>query len=213
MLVHVGGWERDTKEAAFETMFRQRKIVFHDQKQWDVKLVDGQFEIDEYDRDDTAYLMSFDAAGHLRGSIRLLSTATDHMMTGPFGRMFPDISFSSPAIWEATRFVALGGGLQPNGVSTAACEILLGMCRFGLDNGVGHITAVYDAGMARLYRRCGLTHVELGRFRTPAHGTVFVGLWEITPALETAILAATGLEREAPADRPSFPLQEVCDAA
>ena len=67
------------------------------------------------------------------------------------------------------------------------------MCRFGLDNGVKHITAVYDAGMARLYRRCGLSHVELGRHRSKEHGTVFVGLWEISTALEGAILAATGL--------------------
>jgi len=194
MLLHVGGWERSDRNELFDTMFRQRKSVFHDEKGWDVKVVDEQFEIDEYDRDDTAYLMSFDGSGGLTGSIRLLSTATPHMMSGPFGQMFPQVSFRSPAIWEATRFVALGGRLQPNGVSTAACELLLGMCRFGLDHGVGHITAVYDAGMARLYRRCGLTHVELGRHRTAEHGTIFVGLWEISPALEASILAATGLE-------------------
>ena len=196
MLIHVGGWERGVRAEIFERMFRQRKRVFHDEKQWDVKVVDGEFEIDKYDRDDTAYLMSFDPSGAMVGSIRLLSTATPHMMSGPFGEMFPEVSFRSPAIWEATRFVSLGGGaLQPNGVSTAACELLLGMCRFGLDHGIGHITAVYDAGMARLYRRCGLTHVELGRHRTAEHGTVFVGLWEITPALEESILTATGLER------------------
>lgn len=202
MLIHVGGWERGVRGEIFERMFRQRKRVFHDEKQWNVKVVDGEFEIDEYDRDDTAYLMSFDPSGSMVGSIRLLSTAMPHMMSGPFGEMFPEVSFRSPAIWEATRFVALGGGaLQTNGVSTAACELLLGMCRFGLDHGIAHITAVYDAGMARLYRRCGLTHVELGRHRTAEHGTVFVGLWEVSPALEESILAATGLER--PVSAPS----------
>jgi N-acyl-L-homoserine lactone synthetase len=195
MLRHLTGCDRNQRSEDFDKMFRQRKIVFHDQKKWDVKLVDGEYEIDEFDRDDTSYLMSFDRYGELVGSVRLISTAMPHMLPGPFRSMFPDVQFTSPIIWEATRFLVLGDrSVQPNQVSTAACEILLGMCRFGLDYGVRHITAVYDAGMARLYRRCGLTNVELGRHRTAEHGTVFVGLWEISEELETSILAATGLE-------------------
>lgn len=195
MLRQALGYERSKHPVAFDTMFRQRKIVFHDEKKWDVKIVGGEFEIDEYDRDDTCYLMSYDASGALVGSVRLLSTAMPHMLSGPFRDMFPDVGFTSPVIWEATRFVVLGDrSVQPNQVSTAACEILLGMCQFGLENGVRHITAVYDAGMSRLYRRCGLTNVELGRCRTPEHGTVFVGLWEISEALEASILAATELK-------------------
>jgi N-acyl-L-homoserine lactone synthetase len=121
------------------------------------------------------------------------------MLSGPFHSMFPEVSFTTPLIWEATRFVMIGDrSVQPNLVSTAACEILLGMCRFGLNYGVGHINAVYDAGMARLYRRCGLTNIELSRYRTAEHGTVFVGLWEISEALEASILAATGLENKPP---------------
>lgn len=194
MLQHLTGCDKSKRKEEFRRMFHQRKIVFHDQKQWDVKLVDDEYEIDEYDREDTSYLMAFDRGGELVGSVRLISTTMPHMLAGPFQSMFPDVGFTSPIIWEATRFVVLGDrGVQPNMVSTAACEILLGMCQFGLDNGVRHIMAVYDAGMARLYRRCGLTNVELGRHRTPTHGTVFVGLWEISEALESAIIAATGL--------------------
>ena len=194
MLRLVPGFERNRQRDAFGRMFRQRKIVFHDQKKWDVELVDGEYEVDEYDRDDTVYLMSFDPCGELVGSVRLISTAAPHMLAGPFKSMFPDIGFTSPIIWEATRFVVFGDhNVQPNQVSTAACEILLGMCQFGLENGVRHITAVYDAGMSRLYRRCGLTNLELGRCRTARHGTVFVGLWEISEVLEASILAATGL--------------------
>jgi len=29
------------------------------------------------------------------------------MLSGPFQTMFPDIGFSSPLIWEATRFAVL----------------------------------------------------------------------------------------------------------
>jgi N-acyl-L-homoserine lactone synthetase len=194
MLMQVEGYEKDKYRELFNKMFWHRKIVFHDQKQWDVRLVDGQYEIDEYDRDDTCYLLSFNSRGEMMGSMRLISTAMPHMMSGPFRAMFPDVGFSSPLIWEATRFAVLGDrSVQPNQVSTAACELLLGACQFGLRNGVRHMTSVYDASMLRLYRRCGLPNPELQRHRTAQHGTVFVGLWEISEKMENAILAATGL--------------------
>lgn len=194
MLVQIGGHERTKYGKHFATMFHHRKIIFHDQRKWDVKVTDDHYEIDEYDREETSYLMSFDEKGDLVGSIRLISTIMPHMMSGPFSKMFPDISFKSPVIWEGTRFAVHGDrAVQPNLVSTAACEIMLGTVQFGLQHGVRHITAVYDAGMSRLYRRCGFTNFELGRFRTAEHGTVFVGLCEITDELEASVRAATGL--------------------
>src|SRR5205823_662323 len=136
MLKQIQGFERDKSADDVNLMFKHRKLVFHDQKKWDVKLVGGEYEIDEYDRDDTVYLAAFDRAGQLVGSVRLISTIMPHMLDGPFRGMFPDVAFKSPVIWEATRFVVVGDrSVQPNQVSTAACEILLGMCRFGLDNG------------------------------------------------------------------------------
>ncbi len=202
MLMQVEGHEREKYRELFNRMFRQRKIAFHDVKHWAVQITDEQYEIDEYDRDDTCYLMSFDARGELVGSLRLISTAMPHMMSGPFRSMFPDVGFTSPLIWEVTRFVVLGDrSVQPNRVSTAACELLLGACQFGLRNGVRHMTSVYDASMLRLYRRCGLPNPELQRYRTAQHGTVFVGLWEISQHLESSILATTGLG-EAPRATP-----------
>ena len=194
MLVQIAGHERDKNEENFAKMLNHRKIVLHDIKKWDVNIVDQMYEIDEYDRDDTVYLMSLDRNGELVGSMRLISTAMPHMTSGPFKKMFPDVQFSSPNIWEATRFVVMGDrNVQPNGVSTAACELLLGTIQFGLDNGVRHITGVYESSMTRLYRRCGLSNVEIARHRTEAHGVVYVGLWELSEALESSVIAATGL--------------------
>lgn len=203
MLVQINGHERNEYEKHFATMFNHRKIIFHDQKKWDVKVTDLNYEIDEYYREDTSYLMSFDQRGELVGSIRLISTTMPHMMSGPFAKMFPDVSFKSPMIWEGTRFAVLGDrSVQPNLVSTAACEIMLGTVQFGLIHGIQFITAVYDAGMSRLYRRCGFTNFELGRYRTAEHGTVFVGLCEITEELEASVRAATGLSDAEPSRLP-----------
>ena len=70
---------------------------------------------------------------------------------------------------------------------------MLGVVQFALDNGIQNIVGVYDAAMARLYRRCGFTTIELARFRTAEHGTVYAGLCPISKSLEASVLAATAL--------------------
>lgn len=188
-------------------MFRQRAAVFRDQLGWDV-VVDAQGrERDIYDRDDTAYLISTDAAGVPRGSVRFLSTVTDHMMTGPFRTMFPELTIRSPTIFEATRFVADNGrGLRGNGVGETACELLVGMCEFGLDHGVTQVIALMEAPVLRVYRRCGLTQYILGRHQGP-HGAIMLGLWNIDRALLASMRRATGISSSVFAPPP--PLDRV----
>jgi N-acyl-L-homoserine lactone synthetase len=204
MITIAYGFERDQRPDLFEQMFRQRKKVFIDDKKWDIEAVGGEFEIDEYDRDDTVYICSLSSDGALAGSIRLLNTLTDHMAAGAFKDMFPQLTIRSPTIWEATRFaVPDDPHVQPNGVSRAACEVMLGTCLFGLEHGVSQLTAIYEAPMARIYRRCGVKHYILGRHRSPEHGAVHFALGEISRDLETSIRSATGLS----------PVEVVAEAA
>lgn len=194
MISIVHGYERAERPDLFAAMFRQRKTVFIDQKKWDLEPVDCEYEIDEFDRDDTVYVCSLLPDGNLAGSIRLINTTTEHMAGSVFQHMFPGLTICSPTIWEATRFaVPDDRRLQLNGVSRATCEIALGMCLFGLEYGVSQMTAIYEAPMARIYRKCGSTHYILGRHRSQEHGAVHFGLWDISRDLEASIRAATGL--------------------
>lgn len=194
MIRYVYGYERQEMPQLFEEMFRQRKKLFVDEKKWDIKTVNGEFEIDEYDRDDAVYVCSLQDNGALAGSVRLLSTLTDHMASGAFKSMFPELMIRSPTIWEATRFaVSDVSRLQPNGVSHAACEVMLGTCLFGLEHGVSQLTAIYEAPNARIYRKCGVKHYILGRHRSPEHGAVHFALGEISRELEASIRRATSL--------------------
>ncbi|WOJ88705.1 acyl-homoserine-lactone synthase [Methylocapsa polymorpha] len=194
MISIVFGYERSERPALFDEMFRQRKKVFIDEKKWDLKPVNGEFEIDEFDRDDTVYICSLFPDGGLAGSVRLLNTATDHMAISAFQPMFPGLMVRSPTIWEGTRFAVRDDRrLQGNGASRAACEILLGTCLFGLEYGVSQMTAIYEAPLARMFKKCGLDHIILGRHRSEAHGSIHFGLWDISRELEASIRAKTGL--------------------
>lgn len=194
MIVFVNGYERETKPEIFDAMFRHRKSVFIDQKKWALEPVDGVYEMDEYDREDTVYTCSLLPSGELAGSVRLLNTSTPHMANGPFKKMFPDVTVCSPTIWEGTRFaVPEDRRLQPNGVSRAACEVLLGLCLFGIEYGVSQMTAIYEPPLARVFKKCGLTHYVLARHRSVEHGPVHFGLWDISREVEASIRAATGI--------------------
>ena len=48
--------------------------------------------------------------------------------------------------------------------------------------------------MARVYRRCGLRNIVLGRHRTAEHGWIEFGLWDINKDLERSIRQATALD-------------------
>ncbi|MEJ0095532.1 MAG: acyl-homoserine-lactone synthase [Methylocella sp.] len=194
MLEIVHGYERSERPELFKSMFRHRKSVFIDQKQWELQPTEEEFEIDEFDRDDAVYICSLLPDGSLAGSVRMLSTTTDHMAVSAFKDMFPGLTVRSPTIWEGTRFVVpYDRRLQPNGASRAACEVLLGICLFGLEYGISQMTAIYEAPMARTFKKCGISHLILGRHRSPEHGSLHFGLWDISPELEASVRKATGL--------------------
>ncbi len=194
MISIVHGYERSERPALFDEMFRQRKKVFIDQKKWDLKPIDGEFEYDEFDRDDAVYVCSLLPDGSLAGSARFLNTTTEHMAGSVFQGMFPGLMIRSPTIWEITRFaVPDDRRLQPNGVSRAACELLLGICLFGLEYGVSQMTAIYEAPLARMFKKCGLDHIILGRHRSDEHGALHFALCDISRELEASVRAKTGL--------------------
>jgi N-acyl-L-homoserine lactone synthetase len=194
VLTFLNGYERSSRPKLFDAMFRQRKSIFIDQKKWPLTPVNAEYEIDEFDRDDTVYVCSLLPDGSLAGSARFINTTMDHMADTAFRHMFPGLTIRSPTIWEVTRYaVPEDRRIQPNGVSRAACEIILGTCLFGLEFGVSQVTGVYEAPMARIYKKCGLKHYVLGRHASPEYGSVHFGLWDISREHEASIRAATGL--------------------
>src|SRR6201997_1694772 len=146
-------------------MHRIRKAVFRDRLGWDVT-VRGEFEIDEYDALGPSYLLSIDGNATVNGCVRLLPT------TGP--NMLRDISPSfvtraavphGERVWEASRFAVSGKGnsiAAETGLSQTTYELLIGVLKFGLSNGITMIACVVDVRMERILRRAGWQLERLG---------------------------------------------------
>jgi len=69
------------------SMFEDRKRVFVDLFRWDLAVIGGRFEIDQFDDAAAVYLLISDQGGNHRGSLRLLRTDRPHIL----GSLFPQL--------------------------------------------------------------------------------------------------------------------------
>jgi acyl-homoserine lactone synthase len=103
-MIHiVDSRESSAKERLLQSMFADRKRLFVDLFGWEVPVVEGQYEIDQFDTDHTIYVIAADAAGEHEASIRLCPSSQPHML----GTIFPHLCpFGVPVgetIWESSR--------------------------------------------------------------------------------------------------------------
>jgi N-acyl-L-homoserine lactone synthetase len=74
-------------DPALRSMFEARKRVFVDLLKWDVPVLDGRFEVDQFDTPDAVYLVLADESANHRASARLLRTDRSHIL----GQLFPSL--------------------------------------------------------------------------------------------------------------------------
>lgn len=86
-----------------EQMHRDRKRVFVDWLKWNVLVTDGVCEVDQFDNDDTVYLVEAEGGRHL-ASIRLLPSTRPHLMSEVFSSLCAEGVPRGEDIWEFTRF-------------------------------------------------------------------------------------------------------------
>lgn len=188
MIRAVQGDDRGQCPALIDEMFRGRAAVFRDKLHWDVQVQDG-WEVDRYDGLNPLYLISVDADGHVRGSLRLMPTTGPTLLGEVFAHEFDEpVDIRSATIWEGTRFCVHphrnGSVLTSTGVNLVTSELFMAMCEVGLAAGLTQIIGVYDPRLIRIYRRIGWSPEQLAmstRYRT---SPIYVGLWDIS---ETAL--------------------------
>ncbi len=73
-IVVESGCASPSAERMLRAMFEDRKSVFVDLLKWDVPVLDGRFEIDQFDDEHATYLIIADGDGDHLGSARLLPT-------------------------------------------------------------------------------------------------------------------------------------------
>jgi acyl-homoserine lactone synthase len=122
-------------------MFADRKRLFVDLFGWDVPVVDGRYEIDQFDTIGTVYIICADAAGGHEASIRLTPTTQPHMLGELFAHLCPAGVPTGPTIWESARLCLP----QRHGAARRRQlrnELISAMVDFALARGISCFTGV-----------------------------------------------------------------------
>jgi acyl homoserine lactone synthase len=158
MIRIINGARRQQFPADIDAMHRLRKRVFHDLLGWDVQVRDS-WEIDDYDRANPLYVLSYGEEGAVRGALRLLPTLGPNMLDDTFPQLLghgPQIR--NAAIWESSRFCIdpqISQDRGSNQVTIAAAELMCGVGELGIASGLSHIVTVTDVFLERMFKRMG----------------------------------------------------------
>lgn len=191
MLHIVGGTASARRDGVMRSMFEARKRVFVDLLKWDVPVIDGRFEIDQFDDSHAIYLVVTGSDGGHLASTRLLPTSRAHIL----GDLYPDLCADpvprGPDTMEITRF-CLDRGATAAGRRCARNCLVRAIADFGLANQVSCYTGVAERGWYQQILAFGWRCRPLGLPR--AHGGTLLGALAIDIDADTpALLARTGL--------------------
>lgn len=128
-------------QSLLASMFADRKLLFVDLFAWDVPVVDGIYEIDQFDDGHTVYLIAPEADGSHAASIRLNPTSRPHMLGSLFPHLCPLGVPSDAETWESTRLCLP----QRHGAArrrTLRNLLLSAMVDFAIERGITGYTGV-----------------------------------------------------------------------
>lgn len=176
-------------------MFEARRSVFVDLLGWDVPVLDGKYEIDEFDNAHARYLILADANLNHLGSVRLLATDRPHILDTLFPALCAGPVPSGRDIFEVTRF-CLDRSLNAGQRRRVRDQLVTALTAHALGNGIGTYTGVAEGTWLNQILRFGWQATRLGQPMPELHGNLGalrIEIDETTPSR----LAATGMWRPA----------------
>lgn len=163
MVVVVNAENRRLFEADLVQMYRQRKAVFVDKAGWKIP-VNGDMEMDAYDRDDTIYLLAKDGpVGQVLASVRLLTTTGPHLMCELFNAADREKMPRGATVWEVSRFCTAPGIVGRGRRHALLWEIICGVLETGLLFGVEEVVFAASRALLPLALHGGWEVETLGR--------------------------------------------------
>ncbi len=144
-----------------ETMFADRKRLFVDLFGWDVPVVDGRFEIDQFDTAHTVYIIAADDDGAHEASLRLMPSTRPHMLADLFPALCPHGVPVGPTTWESTRLCLP----QRHGAARRRAlrnSLISAMVDFALTRGIDRLTGVLPDAFRREVLAMGWAAEPLG---------------------------------------------------
>jgi N-acyl-L-homoserine lactone synthetase len=187
-IIVEGGCPKPCSDRTLKAMFEDRKSVFVDLLQWDLAVLDGRFELDEFDDRHATYLIIADEKGDHLGSARLLATTRPHIL----GALFADLCAAPPPtgadVLEITRF-CLSRRHDAASRRRTRNQLVSALALYALENGIRTYTGVAELAWLQQILAFGWDCRPLGlpvRFECGMIGALAIEIRSDTPGLLAA---------------------------
>ncbi len=162
---------RDLSANDREGMFRLRYETFRVRLGWDVETTDDGLEIDQFDGDDSQYILARSPEDDIDACWRLLPTLGPNMLRD----VFPQLLHGQPApaaadVWELSRFAlatdrlaaAEQAGNYQLSFGPLSVQLMAEAARFAKARGIVRYVTVTTAAIERMLKKQGLHIHRLG---------------------------------------------------
>jgi len=151
-------------DAAMRAMFEARKKVFVDLLQWELPVLAGRYELDQFDNPDAHYLILSETDGTHLASARLLPTTGPHLLDSQFAELADEPIPHGPSVYEITRF-CLDRQLTAIQRREARDRLVRGLVDFALEKQITTYTGVAEPAWLRQILTFGWDAHALGQAR------------------------------------------------
>lgn len=202
MIILKNGREEPSGNRTLRAMFEDRKSVFVDLLKWDLPVLEGRFELDEFDDEHATYLIVADQNGDHLGSARLLPTVRRHILRDLFAQLCAAPPPAGEHVFEITRF-CLSRRQDAAARRRTRNQLVSALAAYALETNIQTYTGVAEIAWLQQILAFGWRCRPLGapiRFDCGMIGALAIEITAETPAL----LAANGIlnavsEEQAPA--------------
>jgi len=127
----------------FRSMFAERKRVFVDLLRWDIPVIGGCYEIDQFDNERAVYIVIAGKDGCHLASARLLPTTVPHILDSVFPELCEGAAPTGRHILEITRF-CLSRDLRARERLEARNQLISALVDYALAHQVASFTGVAE---------------------------------------------------------------------
>jgi N-acyl-L-homoserine lactone synthetase len=135
----------DVPDHILRAMFAARKQVFIDLLKWDVPVLAGKYELDQFDDEHASYLILTDDEHTHMASARLLPTTREHILGDIFPQLCEEPAPRGETIYEITRF-CLDRSLNARDRRIVRDTLVTALVDHALTNDITTYTAVAEMG-------------------------------------------------------------------
>ena len=158
MITIINKDNRHLHKPEMDEMFRQRHRVFVQELGWSLPLAHQGREMDQFDREDTLYILLRDKWGNLIASKRLIPTVKPHLLSDIFPHLVEQEVPRAASIWESSR-TCVPREHRRCGVTE---KLFLAMMETALLMGIEKITFVSSTSVYPIILDAGWTIQPLG---------------------------------------------------